>query len=111
MNEDKLTPQQSADVISWMYREENKKSLRNNWRMKKSLVEVSLMAARASHSPLSDDTSLLSFSEAAAGVEYINDQSEDEDISDEDNRAIEDIVDRQNVPYAIAREVWLAKRT
>ena len=71
-----ITPAQAADVIRYYDQVENAESLRNNWKRKVSLGQVALHTAMRSHSILPGRTeSLLNPREAAAGLDYIQQQS------------------------------------
>lgn len=96
----KLSPGQSADIVNWMFRHENKNPIKYGSKIKKSLTHVSLMATMSRYSPLPDGSPLLTYKEADEGVKFLQEQEK----RDEDAGKIDRIVDTQNVSYHEARQ-------
>lgn len=65
-----LTPEQAADVIAYYDRHDNERSLKNNWRRKRSLGQVAFDTTRRIHSILPDGEPLLITEEMETGLDY-----------------------------------------
>lgn len=68
--ESHLTPAQAADVIGYYDRHDNERSLRNNWKRKRSLGQVAFDTTRRMHSILPEGEPLLTDNEMEAGLAY-----------------------------------------
>ena len=68
-----LTPEQAADVIAHYDRHDNERSIKNNWKRKKSLGQVAFDTTRRMHSILPDGEPLLTVDESLEGLTYYRD--------------------------------------
>lgn len=75
-----LLPAQAADVISYYDKHDNERSLKNNWKRKKSLGQVAFDTTRRLHSILPSGEALLTADEAAAGLEYYQESLQDKTV-------------------------------
>ena len=75
-NKQYLTPEQAADVIAYYDRHDNERSIKNNWKRKKSLGQLAFDTTRRMHSILPNGEPLLTAEESIEGLEYYRDTLE-----------------------------------
>jgi hypothetical protein len=96
-----LPAEQAADVIQFYNDVENKRSREHGWKDKVSLGQSAMHTTSPQHSIVPDGASMLTYSEMEAGMEHI----ENPPKSDKYWARVDEVVDKQNVPYEKAKRI------
>jgi hypothetical protein len=101
MNEE-LTSKQAADVILYFHDNANREAREKGWNDKLALARAALRTIRSGqHSLLPDKSRMLTPKEMNRGLDYL----ENPPKSDEYNKRLDELVEKQNITYAKARQI------